>query len=120
MVVVRDSAHREVCYGLLDSVYVQAHMVPTPNANAVTLQDGFWPLMRVTLMRRKSGQNSIISVIDPSGMDFGTISVQTALGLAPLLDSKNPSIRTTARLPSRRMLSEEQVGEPTSSLLEDI
>lgn len=115
MVVVSDSSMREVCYGRLESSVVQAHMVPTPGVTSRSLDPGYWPVIKVKLVRRSSANTHIISAIDPSGADFGSIGIATALGLAPLMDSKSFGIRTQARLPARRIGPGEQVGTETSA-----
>ena len=98
--MISDSGQKEVCYGRLDSTRVHAHQIPLPSGKAVYLSKGQWPAMRLHL-RRHPGKDSIIRVIDPTGKDFGNVDVRTSLGLAKIMDSKNPKFRTQARLNSR-------------------
>ena len=109
---MRDSSLREVCYGTIDGATVHAHLVPTPGPNARFVA-GFWPLMKVQLVRGSPTTN-IIRVIDPIGNDFGSISSNVAIGLAEIMDSKGVHVRTQARLLSRKVHAGERQGEPSS------
>ena len=100
-VIVSDSNTREVCYGRLDGTKVNAHSIPTPS-NKSAFQSNVWPTMRLSL-KRLTGKDQIIRVLDPAGKDFGNVDVRTSVGLARIMDSKNPRFRTQAILLSRRM-----------------
>ena len=70
--------------------------------------------MRLRL-ERIPAKNSIIRVYDPSGKDFGTVDTRTSLGLASLMDSTNPRIRTQARLTTRKREPDEIPGQQCSA-----
>ena len=101
VVIVSDSQEKEVCYGRLDSTKVQAHALPCPSGKAVYLSKNDWPNMKLQL-RRLPGKDNIIRVIDPTGKDFGNVDLRTSLGLAKIMDSRNPRFRTQARLNARK------------------
>lgn len=115
--LISDSSQKEVCYGRLEGALVQAHMVPSPGPTARELDPAYWPVIKVEL-KRKARNTSIISVTDPLGNDFGTVASNTASGLAPLMDNRDPSIRVQARLPTRRKKPNERPGELISSYYE--
>ena len=87
---------------------------PSPRVTQLTSTD--WPPIKLEL-RRFPGKNLIIRVLDGLGKDFGNVDVRTSLGLAPLMDSNNPKIRTSARLNSRRRNPYELPGQPISDSL---
>jgi hypothetical protein len=41
--IVGDSGDKEVCYGRIEGVQINAFKVPTPKAGAKAVSDGFWP-----------------------------------------------------------------------------
>ncbi|KAL8696383.1 MAG: hypothetical protein Q9224_002823 [Gallowayella concinna] len=101
VVLISDSQEKEVCYGGIEGAKVSAHQVPDPGNKAMYLSKNEWPTMKVQL-RRFPGNDNIIRVLDPTGKDFGNVDVRTSLGLAKLLDSKNPKYRAQARLMTRK------------------
>jgi len=115
-VLVSDSADTEVCYGRLDHAKVQAHLVPNPSPKSTLLGRNDWPAMKIKL-HRFPGKDNIIRVLDPTGKDFGNVDVRTSLGLARIMDSKNPKFRTQARLNLRRRKPDEYPGKECSEYL---
>ena len=100
VVLISDSRQKEVCYGRLDGTKVHAHCLPCPSGKATFLSKSQWPPMKLKL-KRLPGKDNIIRVLDPLDKDFGNVDVRTALGLARIMDSKNPKFRTQARLNTR-------------------
>ena len=119
VVLVCDSADKEVCYGRLDHAKVQAHLVPNPSSKSTLLGRNDWPAMKIKL-HRFPGKDNIIRVVDPTGKDFGNVDVRTSLGLARIMDSKNPRFRTQARLNLRRRKPDEYPGKECSEYLDMI
>ncbi|KAL9057536.1 MAG: hypothetical protein Q9162_002268 [Coniocarpon cinnabarinum] len=114
LVVVSDNQNREVCVGKIDGAQVNAHRIPHPGKNSMVTQK-VWPAQKVTLARRPGLNTHIISVIDASGRDFGTIDVKTASVLAPLMDYiKTSKIRIHARLDMRPRDAWEMPGQSIS------
>ena len=111
--MISDSGQKEVCYGRIDSTRVHAHSIPCPSGKAVYLSKGQWPSMRLDL-RRHPGKDNIIRVIDPTGKDFGNVDVRTSLGLAKIMDSKNPKFRAQARLNPRNRNTDDYPGKDCS------
>ncbi|KAL8672297.1 MAG: hypothetical protein Q9168_003240 [Polycauliona sp. 1 TL-2023] len=101
IVLISDSQEKEVCYGRIEKTIVSAHQVPDPGTKVTFLSKSDWPTMRLQF-RRLPGSDMIIQVLDPTGKDIGNVDVKTALGLARLLDSKNPKYRAQARLNARK------------------
>ncbi|KAI9826271.1 MAG: hypothetical protein M1826_006693 [Phylliscum demangeonii] len=114
VVLVSDSLQKEVCYGNVEQAKVQAHAVPYPSPTAPVLDPAYWPLIRVELTRRARNTH-IISVVDPLGNDFGTVSSSVAIGLAPLMDAQEPSVRVQARILSRRKEANQCPGQAIST-----
>ncbi|KAI9824431.1 MAG: hypothetical protein M1832_001966 [Thelocarpon impressellum] len=114
VVVISDSGLKEVCYGSIGGAKVHAHRVPSPSMMARSLDPAFWPVIKVELKRR-SPTTTVITVTDPHGNDFGSVGTVTALGLAPLMDTRDYGIRVQARVPSRRKAPGEYPGQDTSS-----
>lgn len=114
VVVVSDSGDREVCYGRVEGARVQAHTVPSPSPTSKSLDSTWWPLIKVDL-KRGSPTTHIITAIDPLGNDFGSVATNTAIGLAPLMDTRGAGIRVQARLGIRRKKEGEFPGYPTST-----
>ncbi|KAK4100867.1 hypothetical protein N658DRAFT_85518 [Parathielavia hyrcaniae] len=104
----------EVCYGMVEGASINCHKVPAPKPGMVSINgDGCWPQVKVVLKRKADDQTSKIYVYDYTRQIFGTVDAKTAECLAPLLDSKL-QIRTDCRIPLRRKLPGEQVGQPVS------
>ncbi|KAL8847504.1 MAG: hypothetical protein Q9221_007459 [Calogaya cf. arnoldii] len=101
LVMISDSQDKEVCYGRIEKTKVNAHQIPDPGIKANYLSKSEWPTMKLQF-KRFPGNDNIIRVLDPSGKDFGNVDVKTSLGLAPLLDSKNPKYSAQARLMARK------------------
>ncbi|RKF54362.1 DNA repair protein RAD5A [Golovinomyces cichoracearum] len=95
-----DSEMREVCYGRIEGAEVMAFKVPTPKPGAISISSGFWPQVRIILRRRLGEKGNIIHAVDSTRLIIGTVDVNTAIGLSPLLDS-NHGIRTTSRILTR-------------------
>ena len=101
IVLISDSQEKEVCYGRIEGTEVFAHQIPDPGNKANFLSRTEWPTMKVQF-KRFPGKDNIIRVLDPTNKDFGNVDVRTSLGLAKLLDSKNPKYRAQARLLARK------------------
>ena len=113
VVMISDSQEKEVCYGRIGDTKVHAHQLPTPSGKAMYLTKAQWPPMKLQLQRHP-GRDSIIRVIDPMGKDFGNVDVRTSLGLAKIMDSKNPRFRTQARLNPRNRKKDDYPGKECS------
>ncbi|KAI9760391.1 MAG: RNA polymerase II mediator complex subunit [Chaenotheca gracillima] len=113
VVVISDTSQREVCYGRIGSCAVLAFQVPAPSPTARGLDDSYWPVIKVDL-RRTPAKSAIISVIDPMGNDFGSVSTLSALALSPVMDRQVPGVRFQARIPSRPKKPYEYPGSPMS------
>jgi len=106
--------HEEVCYGMVEGASVSCHRVPAPKPGMVSINgDGYWPQVKVVLKRKADDQTNRIYVYDHTRHIFGTVDVKTAECLVPLLDSAL-QICTDCRIPSRRKLPGEQIGQATS------
>ena len=103
---------QEVCYGSLKGT-VAAHLVPKPKdtKSLFSVPDN-WPMINCTL-GRESGKDTKIRVVDPHGVYFGNVTQDLAKALAPILDGF-PSVRTQARLWSRRKKPNQWPGQPCS------
>ena len=106
-----------VCYGRLDKMKIQAHMIPNPNLRANYIGKTHWPAMTIHL-KRLPGKDNIIRVEDPTGKDFGNVDVKHAMGLSRIMDSRNPRFRTQARLLGRPKKHEEYPTQPCSAYLD--
>ncbi|KAL9101636.1 MAG: hypothetical protein Q9163_003134 [Psora crenata] len=112
VVVLSESNTREVCYGRLDSTKVHAHQIPTPSGKAIFLSRD-WPVMKLQL-KRLPGKDNIIRVLDPTGRDFGNVDTRTSIGLARIMDNRNPKFRTQAKLQARKRKQNEIPGQDCS------
>ncbi|TAQ90241.1 hypothetical protein B7494_g1406 [Chlorociboria aeruginascens] len=101
LVLVGDSGDKEVCYGAVNGAQINACKVPTPKPGIPVLNDSFWPQVKI-LLRRRVGDNktTIIHAVDSTRTTIGCLDVNTAIGLAPIMDSSF-GIRTSARIRSR-------------------
>jgi len=75
----------EVCFGLMEKMYVTAHSLPAP----VPLDDRFtthWPIIPVSLKCHGGGSSLCVGVIDPFGKEFGSLDTNSARVLVPLLE----------------------------------
>ena len=114
VVVVSETQDKEVCYGLLVSAKVNAHMIPNPSVKASYQGKTHWPAMKLQLSRLP-GRDNIIRVIDPTGRDFGNVDVRTSMGLARLMDFRSPRFRVQARLSMRNKSPQELPYQPCSA-----
>ena len=107
---------QEVCYGLLDA-RVQAHKIPKPPKNAgLGGSQGSWPAMTCKLLRDPA-RDMIIKVIDPHDTEFGRLASESAIALAPVMDSLGSSLRTQARLIMRKKGVNDWPGQPCSETM---
>ncbi|KAK4238401.1 SNF2 family N-terminal domain-containing protein [Achaetomium macrosporum] len=105
----------EVCYGMVEGASINCHRVPAPKPNMISINgDSYWPQVKVVLKRKADDETKKIYVYDHTRHIFGTVDAKTAECLVPLLDSHIFQIRTDCRIPSRRKLPGEQVGQPAS------
>ena len=114
LVVVGEVQDKEVCYGSLLGVKVNAHLVPNPSTKTSYKGRSHWPAMKLHLSRLP-GKDNIIRVIDPTGKDFGNVDVRTSMTLARIMDFRSPRFRVQARLSMRVKLPHEVPGQPCSS-----
>ena len=104
----------EVCYGMVDGATINCHRVPAPKPGMVSINgNGYWPQVKVVLRRKANEQTAKIHVYDHTREIFGAVDARTAECLAPLLDSAL-QIRTDCRIPTRRKMPGEQIGQPVS------
>ncbi len=114
VVIVGDSGDKEVCYGRIEGAELSAHKVPTPKPSSVSTSDNYWPPVKILLRRRVGDRTQIIHAVDSTREIIGCLDVNTAIGLAPLLDSKF-CMRTAARLLMRvKREGDLPPGTPTS------
>ncbi|KAI9750677.1 MAG: hypothetical protein M1815_001659 [Lichina confinis] len=114
VVVVGDSSTAQVCYGRIEGAQVMSHVLPSPSPTAREIDPAFWPVIKVQLARAQLNTH-IINVTDPCGVEFGSVSSRIAIGLAAIMDSKNPVFRAQARIPTRRKRPGEVLGLPVST-----
>ncbi|KAL2267535.1 hypothetical protein VTJ83DRAFT_4812 [Remersonia thermophila] len=103
----------EVCYGKVEGTSINSHRVPAHKPGTITMNDAFWPIVKVVLRRKAGDKTRDIHVYDYTRKVFGKVDDKTAECLAPLLDSQL-QIRTDCRIPSRRKLPGEQIGQAVS------
>ena len=65
-------------------------------------------------LKRLPGKDNIIRVLDPIGRDFGNVDARTSVGLARIMDSRNPTFRTQAKLQARKRRQNEMPGRDCS------
>ncbi|KAI1811172.1 SNF2 family N-terminal domain-containing protein [Poronia punctata] len=116
VLMVQAPKDEEVCYGMVQGAKLNCHMVPCPKPGSIaTMLPGHWPAVKVVL-RRKIGDTSYnIYAYDHTRKTVGALDVNTAGGLAPLLDSPRLQIRTTCRISARRRVAGEEAGRPIST-----
>jgi len=109
------SKDEEVCYGMIEGATINCHKVPAPKQGMIAINGpDWWPQIKAILRRKADDRNtSRIFVYDCNRVVFGLVDQRTADCLAPLLDSAL-QIRTDCRIPSRRKLPGEQVGQQCS------
>ena len=117
VVFVKSNQHEEVCLGVVHA-QVNCFRVPYVGAGSVgKVGKDHWPMSRVFL-DRKVGQNKIIDVLGKSNHKFGSLQLNFADALAPLMDGAELNrLRTKAFLEARKKQPGEQVGDPTSQSL---
>ncbi|KAK3318382.1 SNF2 family N-terminal domain-containing protein [Apodospora peruviana] len=107
----------EVCFGMIEGASINCHKVPAPKPGMLPIGgEGYWPQVKVVLRRRVDDPTSKIFVYDHTRQVFGTVDSRTAAGLAPLLDHAMLQIRTDCRIPMRRKVDGEQVGQSISRI----
>ncbi|KAM3067424.1 hypothetical protein ACMFMG_011573 [Clarireedia jacksonii] len=108
--VIGDEQSKEVCYGRIEGADINAFKVPTPKPGQQAFQPGYWPQVKIVLRRPYGQKTTVIHAADSTREIIGCIDVNTALGLAPLLDSQ-----TTARILTRpKKPDDEPPGSPVS------
>ena len=65
-------------------------------------------------LKRLPGKDNIIRVLDPTGRDFGNVDTRTSVGLARIMDNRNPRFRTQAKLHARKRKLNEMPGQDCS------
>ncbi|ESZ98698.1 hypothetical protein SBOR_0936 [Sclerotinia borealis F-4128] len=115
VVVVGDEQDREVCYGRIEGSQLNAHRIPTPRPGAQVLIPENWPQIKIVLRRKEGDKTNNIHALDCTREIIGCVDVNTAIGLTPLLDSPTISVRTAARILTRKRTAEDQsAGSPCS------
>ncbi|KAF7900918.1 hypothetical protein EAF00_003139 [Botryotinia globosa] len=115
VVVVGNEQDREVCYGRIEGSQLNAHRVPTPKPGAQSLIPENWPQIKIVLRRKEGDKTNNIHALDCTREIIGCVDVNTAIGLAPILDSPKMGVRTAARILTRRKAPDDQpVGSPCS------
>lgn len=82
--VVHDNSNQIICIGCPKMVYVQSHAVPYPDPKRYTGNHGHRSRVKVTF-RQTASTNNVITVVDPTGREFGRIDSISANYLAPLI-----------------------------------
>ncbi|KAL2021975.1 hypothetical protein VTK56DRAFT_6394 [Thermocarpiscus australiensis] len=105
----------EVCYGMVEGASINCHRVPAPKPGMVSINgDDYWPQVKVVLKRKADDKTNRIYVYDYTRHIFGMVDSKTAECLVDLLDSPVFRMRTDCRIPARRKLPGEQVGQSVS------
>ncbi|KAF2713288.1 hypothetical protein K504DRAFT_461842 [Pleomassaria siparia CBS 279.74] len=90
--VVQDNSKQMICIGRMKKAYAQATFVPYPDPTKYRGNAGQQSRIKVRFRRAGSQRaTSIITVVDPTGCEFGRIDSKTALALAPLMDAAKES-----------------------------
>ncbi|KAK4465272.1 putative SWI/SNF-related matrix-associated actin-dependent regulator of chromatin subfamily A member 3-like 1 [Cladorrhinum samala] len=106
----------EVCYGMIEGASINCHHVPAPKPGMVsTLGDGYWPQIKVLLKRAEGDRSTRVVTCDWQHKPFGTVDGKTSYALAMLMDKSGTfGIRTDCKIPFRRRLPAEEVGQQIS------
>ncbi|KAL4920191.1 SNF2 family N-terminal domain-containing protein [Aspergillus aurantiobrunneus] len=110
-----DLSVQRVCYGKLESAYIQASLIPMPAPQTIFGDSAHWPSMKLGVSRQAGQGNNRIEVSDPNGKIFGVVDSRTAAVIVPLLDSPALKVDITARLDVRTKLPHEVPWSPCSS-----
>lgn len=114
-VVVRNPGLQEVCYGTLETAFVNCHSVPAPRPGGLGLASaGYWPPIKAILKRKVNDPTTTVQVYDHTRQVFGTVDHKTSAALARLLDAPTVQLRTESRIPSRKRQPDEVIGQPIS------
>ena len=90
--------------------YISAFVVPTPKSTQPSAKATNVPRIPLNF-RRKGSQTTAIGVIDPHGIEFGSVDHRLSQTLAPLMDaSQTNKLRCAAFIEARRR----QPDEPSS------
>ena len=95
----------EMCFGLVEKMYVTAHSLPAP----VPFNDRFtthWPRIPVSLRCHGSAPPLYVGVMDPFGKGFGSLDTNSARALVPLPE------RNLVRLEGSVLPRKNQPGHP--------
>ncbi|KAK4166015.1 SNF2 family N-terminal domain-containing protein [Cladorrhinum sp. PSN259] len=107
----------EVCFGMIEGASINCHTVPAPKPGMVsTLGDGYWPQIKV-LLKREAADRLVktVTASDWQHHRFGTVDAKTSSALALLMDKAGVfGIRTDCKIPFRRKLPGEKVGQAIS------
>ncbi|KAK6606039.1 SNF2 family domain-containing protein [Botrytis cinerea] len=90
VVVVGNEQDREVCYGRIEGSQLNAHRI------------------KIVLRRKEGDKTNNIHALDCTREIIGCVDVNTAIGLAPILDSPKMGVRTAARILTRRKAPDDQ------------
>ncbi|KLU81812.1 transcription termination factor 2 [Magnaporthiopsis poae ATCC 64411] len=114
-VVVRNPGLQEVCYGTLETAFVNCHSVPAPRPGGLGLASaGYWPPIKAILKRKVNDPTTTVQVYDHTRQVFGTVDHKTSAALARLFDAPTVQLRTESRIPSRKRQPDEVIGQPIS------
>ncbi|KAI1823124.1 SNF2 family N-terminal domain-containing protein [Xylaria intraflava] len=112
---IQPPKEEEVCYGMVQDVNLNCHLVPNPKPGAIAVMgESHWPAVKIVLRRKAGDQTDRIYAYDHTRNIVGLVDSRTSSGLAPLLDAPHLQIRTNCRINSRRKEPGEEVGKPIS------
>ncbi|KAI1437179.1 SNF2 family N-terminal domain-containing protein [Xylaria sp. CBS 124048] len=115
IVEVQPPKEEEVCYGMIQNVNLNCHLVPSPKPGAIAIMGpSYWPPVKIVLKRKIGDQTARIYAYDHTRNIVGLVDSHTSAGLAPILDAAHFQIRTNCKISSRRKEPGEEVGKPTS------
>ncbi|KAB8303436.1 hypothetical protein EYC80_004861 [Monilinia laxa] len=113
--VLGNEQDREVCYGRIEGATLNAHRVPTAKKGTQTLTPENWPQVKIVLKRKDGDRTNNIHATDVTREIIGCVDINTAIGLAPILDSPRMGVRTAARILTRKRTPDDRPeGTPCS------
>ncbi|RAL66145.1 hypothetical protein DID88_005817 [Monilinia fructigena] len=91
--VLGNEQDREVCYGRIEGATLNAHRVPTAKKGTQTLTPENWAQVKIVLKRKDGDRTNNIHATDVTREIVGCVDINTAIGLAPILDSPRMGLR---------------------------
>ncbi|KAI2635247.1 SNF2 family N-terminal domain-containing protein [Xylaria nigripes] len=115
IVEIQSPKEEEVCYGLVQDVNLNCHLVPSPKPALLTVMgSSHWPTVKIVLRRKTGDSTDRIYAYDYTRKIVGLVDSHTSAGLAPLLDAPQLQIRTNCMINTRRKEIGEEAGKPIS------